>query len=200
MRRWAGGTDARKETVTEKGRTMTTDVLNHVPPTREWQELDATRASQGGRPLPTAAHVMTRAPRTIDSQASLFSAWGQLHGEHNRHLVVIDAGVRPIGVLDDRDIALEWPPGPLAAHHLPVYKLLRFRTRPRVRAEDDVAEVAATMLGAREDALPVVDEDGRLLGLITVWHCLEILTGARACDRQGYVALESAPLGSREPG
>jgi len=176
---------------------MTTDVVNRVVRTQEWQEPSGPRAGQGGRPLPTAADMMTRSPRTTDSHASLFSAWSQLHGEHNRHLVVIDDGVRPIGVLDERDIALEWPPGPLGAHHLPVSKLLRFRTRPRVRAEYDMAKVAAIMLGAREDALPVVDEDGRLLGLVTVWHCLELLAGARACDRQGHLTLESEPLGNR---
>jgi CBS domain-containing protein len=178
---------------------MTIDVVDRVSPAREWQQPNGTKASPAGRPLPTAGQVMSRGPKTIDSQASLFSAWGKLHGQHNRHLVVIDEGVRPIGVLDERDIALEWPPGPLGAHHLPVYKLVRFRTRPRVRAEDDVAKVAATMLGAREDALPVVDEEGRLLGLVTVWDCLELLAGARACDRQGHLTLESAPLGSREP-
>jgi CBS domain-containing protein len=178
---------------------MTIDVVDRVSPARVWQRLDGTEASQAGQSLPTAGQVMSRSPRTIDSQASLFSAWGKLHGEHNRHLVVIDAGVRPIGVLDERDIALEWPPGPLGAHHLPVHKVLRFRTRPRVRAEDDVAKVAAIMLGAREDALPVVDEDGRLLGLVTVWHCLELLAGARARNRQGQLTLESAPLGNRKP-
>jgi CBS domain-containing protein len=177
---------------------MTIDVVDRVSPARVWQQPDGTEANQAGRPLPTAGQVMSRSPRTIDSQASLFSAWGKLHGEHNRHLVVIDEGVRPIGVLDERDIALQWPPGPLGAHHLPVHKLLRFRTRPRVRAEDDVAEVAATMLGAREDALPVVDEDGRLLGLVTVWHCLELLAGAGASDREGRLTLESARLGGRE--
>ena len=178
---------------------MTTDVVNPVSPTMASQESDVTKTGHGSRRLPTAAQVMSRNPRTIDSQTSLFSAWGQLHGEHNRHLVVIDDGVRPIGVLDERDIALEWPPGPLGAHHLPVHKLLRLRTRPRVRAEDDVAKVAATMLSAREDALPVVDDDGRLLGLVTVWHCLELLAGARACDRQGHLTLERAPLGGRDP-
>jgi CBS domain-containing protein len=178
---------------------MRTDVVDGLPPTRTWHESDGTKASHGGRPLPTATQVMSHQPRTIDSKASLFSAWGQLHGEHNRHLVVIDDGVRPIGVLDERDIALAWPPGPLGAHNLPVYKLLRFRTRPQVRAEDDVATVAAIMLGAREDALPVVDEDGRLLGLVTVWQCLELLAGARACDRQGHLTVEPVPLGSREP-
>jgi CBS domain-containing protein len=184
-------------TAIEKGTTMSTDVVDR-PPTRTRRESDGTKAGQSSRSLPTAAQVMSRHPSTIDAQTSLFSAWGQLHGGHNRHLVVIDDGVRPIGVLDERDIAMAWPPGPLGAHHLPVHELLRFRARPRVRAEDDVATVAATMLGAREDALPVVDDDGRLLGLVTVWECLELLADARGCDREGHLTVESAPLGSRE--
>jgi CBS domain-containing protein len=170
---------------------MTTDVVRHVPPTVTRQE-----GARVGPRLPTAAQVMSRAPKIIDAQASLFSAWNLLHGELEGHLVVIDDGVRPIGVLDERDIALEWPPGPLGAHHLPIHTLLRFRTRPRVRAEDDVATVAGVMLDARADALPVVDADGRLLGLVTVWHCLEFLAGAR--DRRGHQTLELAPLGDRD--
>jgi len=195
----ADATVADKEAVAEKGRTMTIDVLDRVSPTMEWQGPGGGNACQGGRTLPTAAQVMCRDPRTIDSQASLFSAWGQLHGGIDRHLVVIDEDVRPVGVLDERDIALEWPPGPLGAHHLPVHTLLRFRARPRVRAEEDVAQVAAAMLGAGVDALPVVDEDGQLIGLVTVWHVLELLAGARAYDRQEPQTPEPAPLISREP-
>jgi CBS domain-containing protein len=176
-----------------------TEVMEQVSPAMEWQRPDGTKATRRGPRLPTAAQVMCRDPMTIDSQASLFSAWGLLHGEYDRHLVVIDDGLRPIGVLDERDIAMEWPAGPLGAHHLPVHRLLDFRSRPRVRAEDDVAEVAATMLGAREEALPVVDDEGRLLGLVTVWHCLELLSGARACDRHGRPSPGSAPPGSPEP-
>ena len=176
---------------------MTIDVVDRVSPTMEWQEPRGAHGPSDRR-LPTAAQVMCRDPRTIDARASLFSAWGRLHGDTDRHLVVIDDDARPIGVLDERDIALEWPPGPLGAHHLPVHTLLRLRARPRVRAEDDVAQVAATMLGARVDALPVVGEDGRLLGLVTVWHFLELLAGARAHDRQGHRTPESGPLLGRE--
>src|SRR4051794_9517036 len=172
---------------------MTTDVIDRAPPARAGQEPDATTSGPAGRPLPTAAQVMNRGPRTIDSQASLFSAWGLLHGEHHRHVVVIDDAVRPIGVLDERDIALEWPPGPLRAHHLPVHELLRCRPRPRVGPEDDVAKAAAIMLGARDDALPVIDYDGRLLGLVTVWHCLEFLAGSRTGDGDLHLTLESPP-------
>jgi CBS domain-containing protein len=44
-----------------------------------------------------------------------------------------------------------------------------------VRAGDDLATVARTMLLAHTDAVPVVDDDGRLLGLVTARHCVELL-------------------------
>ncbi|SDC91919.1 CBS domain-containing protein [Geodermatophilus telluris] len=74
--------------------------------------------------------------------------------------------------------------GPVAAHRLPVHELLRSRPGPRVRGEDDVAEVARTMLTSRETAVPVVGGDGRLLGLVTAWHCVELVAGARDRDRR----------------
>jgi len=131
----------------------------------------------------TAADVMSRFPVTVGRHTSLFAAWGTLRAARARHLVVLDEGHRPVGVLDERDIALEWPPGPLGAHHLPVHELLRLRARPRVRAEDDIVTAGRIMLDSREDALPVVDADGRLLGLVTVWQLVELI----------------AAIGEREP-
>jgi CBS domain-containing protein len=133
---------------------------------------------------------MSRRSATVDAHTSLFSAWGRLHGRHDQFLVVIDDAAHPLGVLDERDIALEWPPGPLAAHHLPVHQLLRFRACPRVRESDSVAAAAWAMLDARADALPVVDEDGRLTGLITARHCVELVAAVHAATPP---ALPSAP-------
>ena len=137
------------------------------------KELEAVR----GTPIPaerperrarTAADVMTRSPATVHQSASMWTAWDRMHETRTQHLVVVDDRQRPVGVLDDRTIALEWPPGPLGAHRTPVYTLLRGRVRPRVRGADDVGAVARTMLGARTDAVPVVDREGRLFGLITL--------------------------------
>jgi CBS domain-containing protein len=158
---------------------MTLTVLEHGRPRVDMTEHVTKQHGTAPR-LPTTAEVMSRFPATVDMHTSLFSAWGKLHGQHNRHLVVIDDDLRPLGVLDERDIALEWPPGPLGAHHLPVHRLLRFRSRPRVRPGDDIATVAATMLASRTDAVPVVDDDGRLLGLVTVWHCVGLIAGIAA--------------------
>ncbi len=38
------------------------------------------------------------------------------------------------------------------------------------------------MLDHRTDAVPVVDDDGRLLGLITVWQYLEFIAAASMAD------------------
>ena len=124
----------------------------------------------------TAADLMTRSPATVQQNASLWTAWDLLQGTGTRHLVVVDDRRRPVGVLDDRTIALEWPQGPMGAHRTPVHALVRGRTRPRVRGADDVATVARTMLGAGADAVPVVDHDGRLAGLVTLWHLAGLAT------------------------
>jgi len=119
---------------------------------------------------------MDRRPPTADQDTSLWGAWGRLRGAGCRHLVVIDRQVRPVGVLEERELALRWPPGPFEAHRVSLRQLLGGRCRVRARSDDDMAAVARAMLAARTDAVPVVDDDGRLLGLITARHCVELVS------------------------
>lgn len=128
----------------------------------------------------TAADLMTRLPSTVHHGDSMWTAWDLLQRTKLRHLVVVDDHRRPLGVLDDRTLALEWPSGLLGAHRTPVHTLLRGRARPRVRGGDDVGAVARIMLGAGADAVPVVDREGRLFGLITLWHFAELAADAGA--------------------
>jgi CBS domain-containing protein len=134
-------------------------------------------AENPGHRARTAAGVMTRFPATVHQSASMWTAWDRLLGTRTQHQAVVDDRRRPVGVLDDRTIALEWPPGPMGAHRTPVHTLLRDRLRPRVHGGDDVAAVARIMLGARADGVPVVDRDGRLLGLITLRHFADLAAG-----------------------
>jgi len=175
---------------------MSTEMIATARPARDEALRWAARNEAADPRLPTVAEVMTRHPGTVNAHASLFSAWGQLRGQHGGHLVVIDEAVRPIGVLDERDIALEWPPGPMGAHHLPVHEVVRFRARQGVRGSDDMAAAARTMLGTRADALPVVDEDGRLAGLITARHCVELIASMRCSHSATQPALPPAPAPS----
>jgi CBS domain-containing protein len=124
-----------------------------------------------------AAQVMDRRPPVADQDTSLWGAWELLCGPGQRHLVVIDRQVRPVGVLEARDLALRWPPGPFDAHRVPLRQVLSGGPVPHVREADRMATVARTMLAAGTDAVPVVDGDGRLVGLVTARTCVEVIAG-----------------------
>jgi CBS domain-containing protein len=47
---------------------------------------------------------------------------------------------------------------------------------------DEVTAVARTMLGAGVDAVPVVDRNGRLYGLVTLWHFADLVAARPTGD------------------
>lgn len=123
----------------------------------------------------TAGMVMTRPAVTVRQDATLWTAWGLLYGADNRYLVVVDYHRRPVGVLDEQTITRAWPHGPVAPHRQRVYDLTFARPVPAVGPNDDMAAVARSMLRADADALPVVDEAGELMGLVTTRHLAELV-------------------------
>ena len=123
----------------------------------------------------TAGDVMDRRPPVADQETSLWEAWGRLRGADCRHLVVVDSRLHPGGVREERDLALQWPPGPFEAPRVPLRHVVRGQAQAQARSGDDVATVARAMLAARTDAVPVVDDDGRLVGLVTARHCTELV-------------------------
>lgn len=139
-------------------------------------------AAPAPRPPRTAGDVMTRFPPSVGPGDSLWTAWDRLSATGSSHVVVVDALRRPVGVLDDRTIALEWPGSPAVARRTPVHELLRGRVRPRVRSSQDLAAVARVMVGAGVDALPVIDREGRLYGLVTLWHFAALAAAAQDGD------------------
>jgi CBS domain-containing protein len=53
------------------------------------------------------------------------------------------------------------------------------------------------MLGARADAVPVVDQEGRLFGLITLWHFAELAAGGGR--EEAPRAITARPAGEGSP-
>lgn len=153
-----------------------------APSPRPGSSRSPARAPRGGdaRELParracrercagqiTAGELMTSPVLTVRQDATIWTAWGLLHGGEHRHLVVVDYHRRPIGVLDEQAITREWPHSPIAPHRKRVYDLTPRPTGPLVTRNDDIASVAKSMMRAGVDAAPVVDANGVLLGLIT---------------------------------
>jgi len=82
-----------------------------------------------------------------------------------RHLVVCEAG-HVVGVLDDRAVFAQWPMGPLALRRNRVGDVMAPRTRC-VFLDVEVREVATVMVEDAVDAVPVIDDDGTVLGIVT---------------------------------
>jgi CBS domain-containing protein len=114
------------------------------------------------------AHILARKGIkviTIRPDQSIRQALGLL-AEHNiGALVVVDEGLRPVGILSERDIVRE------AAHNDKFFTrtVADLMTRDVITGQphDDLLTVAHTMTERRIRHLPVVDKD-RLVGMVSI--------------------------------
>jgi CBS-domain-containing membrane protein len=134
-----------------------------------------------------AREVMTAPVVTVSERDSLWAAWTMLHGYGLRHVVVV-RGNRCVGVLDDRQIALQWPLGALQGHPVTAGEVMRPRVRS-VQADTPVSVVARIMLEECTDAVPVVSDRGEIHGLVTVSDLLALLAGTKVTEKSGPAAL-----------
>lgn len=89
-------------------------------------------------------------------------------------LVVLDNQQRPIGIVTDRDLALRVVAKGLAPQSTTVGQVMT--ECPETVGEDTSIEAALTVMRAGPyRRLPVVDDDGRLVGLVSVDDVLDLL-------------------------
>jgi acetoin utilization protein AcuB len=122
---------------------------------------------------------MTRDPLTLSEDALLRDAVEIVMVRRIRHIPIVDAEGRLVGIVTDRDIQGTLP-SPLSAAAPEEYEALlettslsRIMTREvlTVGADDLAAEAVETLLADKIDGLPVI-EDGRLVGIFTVRDAL----------------------------
>ncbi|MEI7778683.1 MAG: CBS domain-containing protein [Actinomycetes bacterium] len=110
--------------------------------------------------------LMSRPVLTIDVSESLWDAWQLLFVSGLRHLVVLDDGVC-LGVISDRGILTDLP---VTADHMAQRKIDDVLPRvpvATIHTTDTAGEAARVMLRVATDALPVLDPDDKLVGIIT---------------------------------
>ena len=112
-----------------------------------------------------ASDVMSAPAIAVNPGTSIWTAWSIMSSTGLRHLVVAIEG-RCVGVVDDRTVFAQWPMGPLALRRRSVGEIMRGRTSC-VLPDVDVRAVAMAMARDGVDAVPVVDADGALLGIVT---------------------------------
>jgi CBS-domain-containing membrane protein len=92
----------------------------------------------------------------------------------------VDARGRVSGILTREDLAAIPAGGLQAQSRVRVGTLLKTRRMPRLRPDTPLFGVAAAMLDAGCDAVPILSDDGALVGLVTCTDVLRAVAGRTA--------------------
>jgi CBS domain-containing membrane protein len=125
----------------------------------------------------TLGDMMTTNVKTMREDDSLSLAdWGMVVSEV-RHLPVVDGAGRLIGLVSDRDVlraSARQPTEPISVASVMTRDVQTcLPTMPAV-------EAAVQLLRSKHSALPIVDADGVLLGIVTTTDFVELARRALA--------------------
>jgi acetoin utilization protein AcuB len=133
--------------------------------------------------MTTAFELMTRDPVTVAVSAPVREAASLLFTFGFRHLPVVDDRKKLVGMVSDRDmrgfsapylIADEYVGSGPGALDAPVEELLDGDVLS-VRPDSDLADVVGLMLRNRVGAVPVVDDEGFVMGIVSYVDILRAL-------------------------
>lgn len=127
-----------------------------------------------------ARDIMTTSPICVTIRTRLGEAIEVMHENDVRHLPVLE-GERLVGILSDRDLRALWDPAlDVRVGDGRVYdrRVSDFMSSDliTIAEEDDIDTVIDTFVDHKIGAVPVVDADGTLAGIISY---LDILQAAR---------------------
>jgi predicted transcriptional regulator len=141
---------------------------------------------KGGKvDVPSVATVMRTKPKAVTPDLNLLDAIALMVSEDLRHLPVVDADRRVVGMLSDRDVR--------AAVGDPIAALREEEGGPReetveaamtpnpvtIAADASIFELASCLLDERVGAVVVVDERERLVGIVSYVDLLRHVIATR---------------------
>lgn len=144
---------------------------------------------------------MHRSPRTARSDEPVSLAYKRMHEARIRHLPIITQEGRLFGVISDRDLRQASPssePG-MAEHEVPnlqAYMTLNEILTTQVisvRGETSIADAGQLLLEHKVSCLPVVGDDNRLEGILTVTDLLRVYVGQHEARPARVRGLAGAP-------
>jgi CBS domain-containing protein len=124
-----------------------------------------------------ARQLMSTTVVTMPSDALLREAYRTMRSCGIRHLPVVD-DERLVGMLSWGDVLLaaaDVPGHGLAVPDLRTVADVMSRNVITCFPTTEIADVAATLVACKFDALPVVGSDGRLVGIVTTTDLLDVL-------------------------
>lgn len=146
---------------------------------------------RGKEPCRAAGEVaawMTPRPVVAQRDAPLREVWRVMLERRFRHMPVVDEEGNLCGLVSQRDLLLAAGgrgPQALAEEETPVSERMQ-TALDTVRDDGCVAEAARHMLRTKRSSLPVVDREGRLVGILTEADFVRAATrGAPTCTCGG---------------
>ncbi|WP_437899889.1 CBS domain-containing protein [Sorangium sp. So ce124] len=141
-------------------------------------------------PLPRirAARLMTETPRTVRVDDPIGEAVDVLQTTDFRHLPVVDELGELVGMLSDRDLrGLQLPcaedtaavDAALQKARVPVSMMMMSSNVVSVGPDADVTELMELMVDNKIGAVPVVDGEGALLGIVSYVDVFRGILGER---------------------
>jgi CBS domain-containing protein len=113
----------------------------------------------------SVADVMTRKTVTLSPHHGLVEAVSLMADRHFRHIVVVDTGGKILGVISDRDIlrtlarTTNWQTKDVSQ--------IMTRDPITVKRETPLVVAVAKIVSKRINCLPVLDDDGKVCGILT---------------------------------
>ncbi len=120
-----------------------------------------------GGDVTRVADIMSRPVLTIESGETLHDAWQLMFVSGLRHLVVLDDDGVPVGVLSDRAVLSDAPSRGDRLEAIVVRDVIDRIPRASITSGSTATQAAHEMSHHHVEALPVTEEDGRLVGIIT---------------------------------
>ena len=117
--------------------------------------------------LSAVAGIMSRPVLTVPMSATLADAWQLLLVSGLRHLVVLNANGSTVGVLSDRNVLAEVSATTEHLGRRHVADVMAQVPLVHVRPDDSPVHAAEVMTSNLVEAVPVLEDDGVLSGIVT---------------------------------
>ena len=126
-----------------------------------------------------AAQVMTRKLAYIDEETPIAVAWKTMQELTVRHLPVVEHG-RLVGIVSDRDLLLRATralSGDLTVPELCAAEVMTFEP-VSCQPATPLQAIARQIVERHIDVLPVTDEGGGLVGMVTSNDLMRLIAGS----------------------
>ena len=155
------------------------EAAEEVRDIEKWPETSAGH-------LMTTAYVHVAPEATVAAAIEAVRAFTENHSENVYNIYALEPGDKLMGIASIRDLLL-------AKSYQPLNDILRENTLS-VKPDEDQEEVARKMAKYDLNVMPVVDESGQILGVITIDDIIDVLTLEQTEDVQKIAGMEPLDL------